>query len=125
MFICFLPRRPGMSIAIGIVDVLFVQADAVKTQGSVSPSVDLTVGLCLLVFGTLVVTDPRRAAAHAHQGGQKPELVGSDARPAVARAHVRDRRAGRDARASISGLNQLVRSNDRAGVPAVGVFRFA
>ena len=46
-----------MSIAIGIVDVLFVQADAVKTQGSVSPSVDLTVGLCLLVFGTLVVTD--------------------------------------------------------------------
>jgi hypothetical protein len=39
MFICFLAGGLGMSITIGIVDVLFVQADAVKTQGSVSASV--------------------------------------------------------------------------------------
>ena len=32
MFICFLAGGLGMSITIGIVDVLFVQADAVKTQ---------------------------------------------------------------------------------------------
>jgi hypothetical protein len=50
MFICFLAGGLGMSITIGIVDVLFVQADAVKTQGSVSASVHLALGLCLLVF---------------------------------------------------------------------------
>ena len=48
MFICFLAGGLAMSITIGIVDVLFVQADAVKTQGSVSASVDLALGLCLL-----------------------------------------------------------------------------
>jgi hypothetical protein len=42
-------RGLTMSITIGIVDVLFVQADAVKTEGSVSASVDLALGLCLLV----------------------------------------------------------------------------
>ena len=34
MFICFLAGGLAMSITIGIVDVLFVQADAVKTQVS-------------------------------------------------------------------------------------------
>jgi hypothetical protein len=57
MSICFLAGGLGMSIMIGIVDMLFVQADAVKTQGSVSASVDLALGLCLLVFGALVATD--------------------------------------------------------------------
>jgi hypothetical protein len=57
MFICFLAGGLGMSITIGIVDVLFVQADAVKTQRSVSASVDLALGLCLLIFGAVVATD--------------------------------------------------------------------
>ena len=33
MIICFLAGGLGMSLTIGILDVLFVQADAVKTQG--------------------------------------------------------------------------------------------
>jgi hypothetical protein len=41
MFICFLAGGLGMSITIGIVDVLLLQA---KTQGSVSASVDLALG---------------------------------------------------------------------------------
>jgi hypothetical protein len=124
MFICFLAGGLGMNITIGIVDVLFVQADAVKTQGSVSASVDLALWLCLLVFGALVATD-RVGRRRTRRGGQGPELVGSDAGPAAARARVRDRRAGRDDRASyILGLKQLVQSNDAAGVQVVGVLLF-
>jgi hypothetical protein len=53
MFICFLAGGLGMSITIGIVDVLFVQA---KTQGSVSASADLALGLRLLTFRALVAS---------------------------------------------------------------------
>jgi Sap, sulfolipid-1-addressing protein len=71
MFICFLAGGLGMSITIGIVDVLFMQADAVKTQRSVGASVDLALGLCLLVFGALVATDRvgrRRTPAEEAKG---------------------------------------------------------
>jgi hypothetical protein len=57
MFICFLAGGLGVIITIGIVDVLFVQAE---TQESVSRSVDQASGLCMLVFGALAGT-PRLA----------------------------------------------------------------
>jgi hypothetical protein len=121
MFICSLAGL-GMSITIGIVDVLFVQADAVKTQGRIGGPGTGAVPAGLRRAGR---DGPRRARAHARRGGQGPELVGSDARPAAARARVRDRRAGRDAGASnILGLKQLVQSNDPAGLQVVGVLLF-
>jgi hypothetical protein len=68
MFICFLTGGLGMSITIGIFDVRFVKA---KTQGSVSASVDLAVGLCLLALGALVGTERagrRRTPAQEAKG---------------------------------------------------------
>jgi hypothetical protein len=78
MFICFLAGGLRMSITTGSVDVLFVQADAVKTQGSFSASVDLALGRCLLVFGALVAMD-RAGARPPRKPRARAELVGSDA----------------------------------------------
>lgn len=78
MFICFLAGGLRMSITTGSVDVLFVQADAVKTQGSFSASVDLALGRCLLVFGALVAAD-RAGARPPRKPRARAELVGSDA----------------------------------------------
>jgi hypothetical protein len=116
MFICFPAGGLGMSITIGIVDVLFVQA---KTQGSVSASVDLALGLCLLALGALVATE-RRPPAHARPGGQGPELVGSDAgQPRVGLAFVIGALAGTPGASYILRLTQLVQSK-RPGRSAGG-----
>jgi hypothetical protein len=66
MFACILAGGIGVAVAIGLVDVLLVHADAVKSQGKVSAGVDLAVGLILLALGLLLVTGllpPRRRAA--------------------------------------------------------------
>lgn len=62
MFACILAGGLGIAIAIGIVDVLVVQADAVRTQGKISAGVDLALGLILLGLGALLLTGklPRR-----------------------------------------------------------------
>lgn len=56
MFACFLLGGMGMSLAVGLLDVLVLQADAVSTQGSVSAGLDLTLGIPLLAIGVLVAT---------------------------------------------------------------------
>jgi Sap, sulfolipid-1-addressing protein len=70
MFACILTSGLGVAIAIGLVDVLLVHADAVKTQGKASAGVDLALGLVLLALGGLLVTGllPRRRAAPAANG---------------------------------------------------------
>lgn len=68
MFASILAGGLGVAIAIGLVDVLFVHADAVKSQGKVSAGVDLAVGLVLLALGALLLTGTlprRRKTAHA------------------------------------------------------------
>jgi hypothetical protein len=79
MFACILAGGLGVAIAIGLVDVLFVHADAVKSQGKISAGVDLAIGLVLIAFGTLLLTGtlPRRRkaalAADGPPGKQKKE----------------------------------------------------
>ena len=71
MFACILAGSLGVAIAIGLVDVLLVQGDAVKSQGKVSAGVDLAVGLVLLSLGTLLLTGTlprRRKTARAADG---------------------------------------------------------
>lgn len=67
MFACILAGGLGVAIAIGIVDVLFVHGDAVKSQAKVSAGVDLAVGLVLLALGVLLLTGtlPRQRKAAA------------------------------------------------------------
>jgi hypothetical protein len=65
MFACILAGGLGVAMAIGFVDVLFVHADAVKSQVKVSAGVDLAVGLILLALGAMLLTGalPRRRKA--------------------------------------------------------------
>ena len=61
MFASILAGGMGIAIAIGLVDVLVVRADAIKKQASVSAGVDLAIGVILLVIGVLVAAEwPRR-----------------------------------------------------------------
>ncbi len=73
MFACFQLGGVGMSLAIGLLDVFVVHADAINTQGSASAGLDLALGVPLLAIGVLVATSwshgRRRAAAEEGQLG--------------------------------------------------------
>lgn len=56
MFASILAGGLSMAIAVGLVDVLVVQADTVNKQKSVSAGVDLALGLILLIIAVLLVT---------------------------------------------------------------------
>jgi hypothetical protein len=74
MFACFLLGGMGVALAIGLLDVLVLQANAIKTQVSVSAGLDVALGVPLLVIGALIATGRlhgrRRAPA---QAGQPPK----------------------------------------------------
>jgi len=80
MFVCLLLAGLTVGIAIGLVDVLTVKADAISTQKTASAGVDLALGLFLLAVGALVATGRlhgrRKAAGPA---GEPPGAQGSGA----------------------------------------------
>lgn len=75
MFLCILAGGIGVGIAIGLVDVLLVHGDAVKSQGKASAGVDLALGLILLIIGVLLATGlvRRLLAARRSAGKQRPK----------------------------------------------------
>ena len=56
MLWCVLLGGVGTAVTIGLVDVLVVKIDIVKTQGSLSPGADLALGLLSLAVGALLLT---------------------------------------------------------------------
>ena len=66
MFICFLLGGIGLGLTIGLLDVLVLHVDAIKTQNHVSGGFDLTLGIPLLAIGALLVTD------HLHIHRRRP-----------------------------------------------------
>jgi Sap, sulfolipid-1-addressing protein len=56
MFLFVLLGGLTVGITIGLVDVLFVHADAISSQKTVSAGIDLALGLFLLAVGALVAT---------------------------------------------------------------------
>ena len=56
MFLCVLLGGMTVALAIGLLDVLTVHADAIKSQGNASAGVDLALGLLLLTAGGLLAT---------------------------------------------------------------------
>jgi hypothetical protein len=56
MFACILAGGIATGVTIGLIDVLAVHADAVKSQGKASAGVDLGLGLVLLVIGGALMT---------------------------------------------------------------------
>jgi hypothetical protein len=56
MFVCVLLGGMTVALAIGLLDVLTIHADALKAQGKASAGVDLALGLLLLAVGALLAT---------------------------------------------------------------------
>lgn len=64
MFLCVLLGGIAVALAIGLLDVLAVHADAIKAQGRASAGVDLALGLLLLAAGVLLATGRLRVRRH-------------------------------------------------------------
>ena len=57
MFVCFLLGGMGLGLTVGLLDVLVLHIDAVKTQNHSSGGLDLALGIPLLAVGALLATD--------------------------------------------------------------------
>ncbi len=89
MFLCLLLGGLTVGMTIGLLDVLVFHADAIKSQGKVSASVDLAIGLFLLAAGALLATGRvhgrRKAPVPAGDGPPgKPEKKDGWAQRALA-----------------------------------------
>jgi len=78
MFACILAGGLGVAIAIGLIDVLVVHANAIHAQRSASAAVDLVLGLLLIGVGAVLVTGyrlpiHRRTARAAGEPAKKEE----------------------------------------------------
>jgi hypothetical protein len=131
MFLCFLLGGMGMSLAVGLLDVFVVHADAISTQGSASAGLDLALGVPLLVIGALVGTGRlhghRRARATAG-GGRRARRDGWAQRvlrePRFGLAVLLGALAGTPGASYIAALHQLVMGRSSAAVQAVAVVAF-
>jgi hypothetical protein len=77
MFLCLLLGGLTVALTIGLLDVLTVHADAIKSQGKVSAGVDLALGLLLLALGALLAT----GRLHRRQRTQVPAGTGPSEKP--------------------------------------------
>src|ERR1019366_17863 len=66
MFFCFLLGCMAVALAVGLLDVFVVHADAIKTQGSISAGLDLALGVPLLAIGALCGTPGAEYIAALH-----------------------------------------------------------
>jgi hypothetical protein len=79
MFLCFLLGGIGLGVAVGLLDVFVLHADALKTQGHASARLDLILGIALLVVGALLASNHlplRRRPQHptAHKPPSKLQI---------------------------------------------------
>ena len=78
MFVCFMLGGIGLAVAIGLADVLVLQADAIKTQGSASARLDLALGIPLVAVGALLASGRlhrRQRQPHARPAGKPPPRI--------------------------------------------------
>jgi Sap-like sulfolipid-1-addressing protein len=78
MFVCFMLGGIGLGLAIGLVDVFIVRADAIKVQGSVSAGLDLALGIPLVAVGALLASGRvhrRQRQPHPQSAGKLPSRI--------------------------------------------------
>jgi hypothetical protein len=83
MFVCFMLGGIGLAVAIGLVDVLVIQADAIKAQASLSAGLDLALGIPLVVVGALLASGRlrrRQRQPHARPAAKPPPRIQAWAR---------------------------------------------
>jgi hypothetical protein len=130
MFLCFLLGGIAVSLSIGLLDVLVLQADAVQTQGSVSAGLDLALGIPLLAIGILVATGRlhgrRRVAVPADP--EQPKKEGWAQRvlrePRFGLAILFGAIAGTPGAAYVTALHELVTGKSSTAVQVVSVVVF-
>jgi hypothetical protein len=95
MFLWFLLGGVGVAVAFGLIDVLVLRIDAIKTQNHLNGGIDLGLGIPLLVIGLLLATGhldlhrgrqgrPGRRAALTHKLGNWIDRMLIEPRFAVA-----------------------------------------
>jgi hypothetical protein len=129
MFLCFLLGGLGLSVSIGLIDVVFLQATGVKTERSLSGGIDLLLGSVLVLVGVLVATGRlgRRRARPAEPGARDEakgwgERILGEPRPGL--AILVGALAGTPGATYIVALKQLVTSDSSIPMQAVGVVAF-
>ncbi len=135
MFLSILAGGVATGVTIGLIDVLVIRADHIRSQAKPSAAVDLALGLVLLVVGVLIlagVVTRLRAARRARRGPQ--EKAKKDKGDAWATRALREPRlglafvigvlVGLPGAAYISALHNLVAGKYSTGLQIVAVFVF-
>jgi ABC-type Na+ efflux pump permease subunit len=131
MFLALLVGAMAMTLTVGIVDVLVVQADTIDTQGSASATLELVLGAALLLFGVLLGTGRihRRQNDRAARGRSgRDEGEGRMARalrePRLGLAFLVGLVVGTPGASYIAALHHLVTGHYSTANQIVGVILF-
>ena len=135
MFLSILAGGIATGVTIGLIDVLVVRADHIRSQGKPSAAVDLALGLILLVLGASILgglITRLRAARQARRG--RPEQPEKDRKESWATRVLREPHLGLAAligvviglpgAAYISALHNLVAGHYPTATQIVAVFVF-
>ncbi len=132
MFSAFLAGGLAVSLTVGFVDVLAVQANTVKTQGSLSGALELASGLALLVLSVLVGTGRvhrlRGTPAFGHGGA--PMKMEAWARGVLRQPHIGPAvviggLAGTPGASYVLALRGLITGHSSTAVQIVAVVLFS
>lgn len=131
MFLCLLLGGMTVAVAIGLLDVLVLHADALKTQGTVSAGVDLALGLLLLAVGGLLATGRLhgRRTAPIPAGHAQPEKKDAWAQrvlrePRLGLAMLIGALIGIPGASYLTALHILVTGKSSTAIQVVAVFVF-
>jgi hypothetical protein len=136
MFLCFLLGASGLGITIGLLDVLLLHVDAIKTQGSLSAGLDLALGAGLLAAGAAIASGRvharRRTSVPAGVSGGEPEPPAR--KESWAERHLREPRlglavvigalAGTPGASYVTALKHLIGGDYSTATQVVGVVVF-
>jgi vacuolar-type H+-ATPase subunit I/STV1 len=133
MFICFLIGALGLSVSLGVLDVVVWKVDAVHHQGQISATLDIILGVALLAVGGLVATGrvhrPRKAPVATGEAASEPkpkegwaERLLRDPRPGL--VVLVGAVMGSPGASYITGLHELIKSGSSTANQLVGVVLF-
>jgi ABC-type Na+ efflux pump permease subunit len=132
MFLAFLVGCVTVTLAVGIVDVLVVHADTIKTQGSASATLELVLGAALLLFGVLLGTghihrrQKGRAARRRGEGDRKESrMTEALTKPRLGIAVLVGAVVGTPGASYIVALHHLVAGHYSTANQIVGVVLFS
>jgi hypothetical protein len=132
MFMYFLLGGMGLGITIGLVDVLALHLDALKTQNHASGGLDLALGIPLLALSALLATDHlhiHRRRPHSPPKAKQQSKLAAWARrvlhePRYGLAVLIGAAVGTPGGAYLLALHHLISSKTPTGVAVIAVIAF-